>query len=367
MPSPARRHPRAAAVAAAVWRAAIAIPVVAIRADAQEAAAHSPAAPRITTLETGATALIQAVHAVSPRVIWASGHKGTVLRSRDGGQSWERFDTPAGDSLEYRDVHAVNADTAWILSAGEGGKSRIYRTTNGGASWRLQFFNTDSAAFYDCLSFGSGRSGVAFGDASRGHTNLLRTTDAGRTWTLLAPSAVPRPLPGEGAFAASGLCVVHGDDNSVYVGTGSPEARLFRSRDGGRTWTVASTPFARGVSAGISGLSFAGAERGIAVAGDMNRLRTDTASSVVGITTDGGRTWSMRARPPRPGALAGVTWVPAAGPGTAVVVGFGGAFATRDEGRTWSTLATDVTTGVSAYGRQVWIGGANGKMWRVDF
>lgn len=360
MPSPSRGRVCGAAVVVAVCAATQAVSV-------QAQTATPPAAPQITVLATGATALIQAVHAASPRVIWASGHKGTVLRSRDGGQSWERFETPAGDSLEYRDVHAVNADTAWILSAGEGAKSRIYRTTNGGATWRLQFFNTDSAAFYDCLSFGSATTGVAYGDASRGRTNLLRTTDAGRTWALLAPNAAPQPLPGEGAFAASGLCVVHGDASTVYVGTGSPGARLFRSRDAGRTWSVENTPFARGISAGLSGLSFAGAQRGIAVAGDMDRLRTDTARSVVGVTYDGGRTWTMRARPPLPGALAGVTWVPGAGPGTAIVVGFGGAFYTLDEGRTWQLITPDVTTGVAAVGRQAWIGGANGKMWRVDF
>lgn len=326
-----------------------------------------PPAPRVTELPSAASALLQAVHAVNAQVIWASGHKGTVVRSRDGGRSWERLETPAGDSLEFRDIHAVHADTAWILSAGSGPKSRIYRTTNGGATWRLQFLNADTAAFYDCLSFGSSSTGVAYGDASQQRTNILRTEDAGRTWKLLAPTAVPAPLPGEGAFAASGLCVVHGDANTVYIATGSPGARIFRSRDGGRRWTTENTPFARGISAGLSGLSFADAQRGIAVAGDMNRLRTDSAQSVVGITTDGGRTWSMRSRPPRPGALAGVTWVPGAGPGAAVAVGFGGAFYTLDEGRSWTTITTDVTTGVSAVGRQVWIGGANGKLWRVDF
>lgn len=329
--------------------------------------ANAQEAPRVTELTSGATALIQAVHAASPLVIWASGHKGTVLRTLDGGSSWERFETPAGDSLEYRDVHALNADTAWILSAGSGAKSRIYRTTNGGASWRLQFLNPDSSAFYDCLSFGTSTTGVAFGDASEKRTNLLRTEDAGRTWTLLPPGTVPAPLPNEGAFAASGLCVVHGDANTVYVATGSPGARLFRSRDAGRTWTVENTPFTRGISAGLSGLSFAMAQRGIAVAGDMNRLRTDSAPSAVGITTDGGRTWSMRPRPPRPGALAGVTWVAAAGPGVAVVVGFGGAFYTLDEGRSWQLITTDVTTGVAAVERAVFIGGANGRLWRVDF
>jgi photosystem II stability/assembly factor-like uncharacterized protein len=364
MSTPVRTTSRVSVAVAAVLTAAIG---VSAGAQTGSPVAAGRTTPRIVPLESPATALIQAVHAVDPFVIWASGHKGHVLRSRDGGHTWERLETPVGDSLEFRDVHAVNADTAWILSAGEGPKSRIYRTTNGGATWKLQFINSDSAAFYDCLSFGSSRTGVAYGDASQRRTNLLRTDDAGETWRLLTPAAVPEPLPGEGAFAASGLCVVHADANTVFVATGTPGSRLFRSRDAGKTWTAENTPFARGISTGLSGMSFATPQRGIVVAGDMNRLRTDSAQAVVGITTDGGRTWDMRSRPPRPGALAGVTWVPNVGPGVAVAVGFGGAFYTLDEGRTWQTITTDVTTGVSAHGRQVWIGGANGKLWRVEF
>jgi len=331
------------------------------------ATSAAPRAPAVTELPSPTTALLQAVYAVNAQVVWASGHKGAVLRSRDGGRSWERFETPAGDTLEYRDIHATGADTAWILSAGDGSKSRIYRTTNGGATWRLQFLNADSAAFYDCFSFGSSTSGVAFGDASHTRTNLLRTDNGGASWTLLPASSVPAPLPGEGAFAASGRCVVHGDPNTVYVATGAPGARLFRSRDAGRSWTVENTPFTRGTAAGLTGLSFINGTLGIAVAADINRLRTDTSQSVVGVTRDGGRTWEMRARPPLPGALAGVTWVPDAGPGVAVAVGFGGAFYTTDEGRSWTTITNAVTTGVAAFGRTVWIGGGNGKLWRLDF
>ena len=340
---------------AAVFTAAIAV------------SASAQSGPRITEQPTGVTSLLQAVHAVNGEIVWAAGHRGTVLRSRDGGSTWERFETPAGDTLEYRDVHAVNADTAWILSAGDGPKSRIYRTTNGGATWRLQFINPDTSAFYDCLSFGTSLQGVAYGDASQKRTNILRTDDAGATWKLLAPAAVPYPLPGEGAFAASGRCVVHGNPTTVYVATGAPGARLFRSRDAGRTWTVENTPFTRGIAAGLTGLSFVDGTRGIAVAADINKLRTDTSQAVVGITTDGGRTWELRPRPPLPGALAGVTWVRDAGPGVAVAVGFGGAFYTLDEGRTWTTITDQVTTGVDAFGRTAWIGGANGKLWRLDF
>jgi photosystem II stability/assembly factor-like uncharacterized protein len=330
-------------------------------------------AVRITEQTSGTPKLLQAVHAVSERVVWASGHGGVVLRSIDGGDRWEARPTASGDSLEFRDVHAIDADTAWVMSAGSGPRSRIYRTTNGGASWALQFVNADTAAFYDCFSFGStggngrGRTGVAFSDASGGRTNILHTGNDGASWKLLAPSAVPAPLPGEGAFAASGLCVVHGDPNTVFIATGSPGARLLRSRDGGSTWDVENTPFTRGTVAGLTGLAFKDGQYGMAVAADINRLRTDSSTAVVGITTDAGRTWELRTRPPLPGALVGVAWVPGAGSETAVVTSYGGAFITSDGARTWRTLTDALTTGVSAVGARAWVVGGNGKITRLDW
>ncbi len=330
-------------------------------------AAPNASLPRVTTQASHTTQLIQAVHAVNERIVWASGHGGVVLRTVDGGTTWTARPTPAGDTLQFRDVHALNADTAWILSAGNGSASRIYRTTNGGASWALQFINRDTAAFYDCLTFLDRTTGIAYSDASNNRTMLLRTADAGATWGLLAQSAVPQPLPGEGAFASSGLCVVAADPTTAFVATGSPGARLFRSRDAGRTWIVENTPFVRGRVAGLTGLAFTNAMRGIAVGANIDRLRTDTSMSVVGVTDDAGRTWTMRTRPPLPGALSGVAWVPGAGDEVAVVVGFGGAFITPDAGRTWQTLNDQLFTGVAAAGKTAWIAGGGGRILRLDW
>jgi photosystem II stability/assembly factor-like uncharacterized protein len=89
--------------------------------------------------------------------------------------------------------------------------------------------------------------------------------------------------------------------------------------------------------------------------------------SVVGVTNDAGRTWIMRTRPPLPGALSGVAWVPGAGPDHAVVVGFGGAFVTSDAGRTWHVVSDQLYTGVAAAQRTAWIAGGAGKITRLDW
>jgi photosystem II stability/assembly factor-like uncharacterized protein len=323
-------------------------------------------APRVTTQSVGGNALLFAVHAVSDRVVWASGTGGTVLRTTDGGTTWVRRPVAGGDSLQFRDVHAFGANTAFVLAIGEGDASRIYRTLDGGATWTEQFRNTDPAAFYDCFTFTDPLHGIAFGDAAHGRTHILRTTNGGVSWTLLPETDVPAPLDGEGAYAASGRCVVHGDAATVYIATGGPGSRLFVSTDGGASFTVRGTPFTRSASSGTSGLAFRDAQIGIGVAGDMSNLRGDTAQAVVAVTTDGGASWALRSRPPLPGALTGVTWVPGAGPETVVAAGFGGVFASTDGGRSWQVITDAGHAGLDAFGRTAWVGG-RGVVTRLDW
>ena len=193
--------------------------------------ASGQVAPRITPQPTGTTASLFGVFPVSDNIVWTSGSKGVVLRTLDGGTTWERKPMPSGDSLQFRDIHARGADSAWALLIGNGAASRIYFTDNGGASWREQFRNADSAAFYDCITMLNAKVGIVFGDAAHGQTQILRTTNGGATWALLPASQVPAPLDGEGAYAASGRCVVSSGDKHVFIATGGPGSRLFTSDD----------------------------------------------------------------------------------------------------------------------------------------
>ena len=102
---------------------------------------------------------------------------------------------------------------------------------------------------------------------------------------------MPPALPGEGAFAASGTCLVVGADGHAWFGTGGAKvARVFRSTDRGRTWTVAETPLRAGSpSAGIFSLAFWDADHGVAVGGDYKQ--PEEAGGTVARSSDGGRTW----------------------------------------------------------------------------
>src|SRR5262245_55958659 len=90
---------------------------------------------------------------VSTNAVWFSGTKGTYGRTSDAGQTWSVATVPGAEKRDFRDVKAFGDSTAYLLSAGSGEDSRIYKTTDGGKTWSLQFKNADREAFYDAMAF----------------------------------------------------------------------------------------------------------------------------------------------------------------------------------------------------------------------
>ena len=256
------------------------------------------------------------------------------------------------------------------MSSGNGADSRIYHTTDGGSTWTLQFTNSDSAAFYDCIGFFDAKHGVAYSDASGPHSNILRTTDGGAHWVLLAPGSVPDALAKEGAFASSNSCVVTANARTGWIAASEPQARVFRSDDAGASWRVVSSesPLVHGANSGITALSFRDTEHGLATAAVIdNAMVRDTTPHAVAVTSDGGATWTLTHRPDRPGALSGAALVPAAGDGVALIASYSGVFVTTDLGNTWSALDNGRYWAVRAAGRRAWVVGMSGRITRIDF
>src|SRR6266852_4447742 len=96
--------------------------------------------PHWTLQSSGVTSRLRGVSAVSGRVTWASGSGSTVLRTADGGATWQKLSVTADpkDMVDFRDIDAIDAQTAYVLSIGNGSASRIYKTTDTGATWILQ-------------------------------------------------------------------------------------------------------------------------------------------------------------------------------------------------------------------------------------
>jgi photosystem II stability/assembly factor-like uncharacterized protein len=317
-------------------------------------------APRWTTFSTGVTARLRGISAVSDRVVWASGSDGTVVRTGDGGRSWQVLSIPGSETLDFRDIDAVNARTAFLLSIGPGDASRIYKTTDAGARWTLQFRNDDPKAFYDAMAFRDDRGGFALSDSVDGRLVLLRTGDGGAHWTLIA-DGLPPALAGEGAYAASGTSVaIH--QRSIWLGTSA--SRVIRSDDDGRTWTASVTPLPSSASAGIFSIAFRDALHGLVVGGDYRQERA--AIDNAAITTDGGASWSIVRG--LGGFRSAVAFVPARG-NIAVAVGPSGSDLSTDGGRRWHAIEGPGfhTLSVAPRGGGVWAAGEQGQAGRLEF
>src|SRR6476660_2755205 len=110
------------------------------------------------------TAGLRGLSVVNERIVWASGTGGTVIRTVDGGKSWNVITVPGAEKLDFRDIEAFDADTAYILSIGNGGSSRIYKTTDGGKTWKLEFKNTNEKAFFDAIACWDASNCIALSD-----------------------------------------------------------------------------------------------------------------------------------------------------------------------------------------------------------
>jgi photosystem II stability/assembly factor-like uncharacterized protein len=240
---------------------------------------------------------LRGLSVVSEKIAWISGKQGTYAQTTDGGKTWNEGAVPGADELDFRDVEAFGESTAYLLSIGPGGNSRIYKTADAGRSWILQFKNPDPEAFFDAIAFWDDRNGVALSDPVQGQFRLVITEDGGANWRRLEARNMPPALAKESAFAASGTCLVTQGENDVLFCTGGAvSSRVFRSGDRGQNWTVVETPMISDrESGGIFSLAFRDRNRGLIVGGDYRKPNEFGANAAC--TTDGGKTWTRIEKP----------------------------------------------------------------------
>jgi photosystem II stability/assembly factor-like uncharacterized protein len=309
------------------------------------------------TQTVGTKADFRGLSVVSGKVAWVSGTLGTYARTTDAGKTWSVGTVPGAEKLDFRDVEAFGDATAYLLSAGQGDASRIYKTSNGGKSWTLQFKSADPAAFFDAFAFWDEKNGIALGDPVKGEFQLLVTADGGTHWKRLAGGNLPPALSGEAAFAASGTCLITSGERNVWFATGGAKsARVFHSKDRGQNWVVSQTPIAAGAeSAGIFSIAFRDQHHGMIFGGDYRKPYEIGAT--VAISSDGGATWTLLEK--RLAFRSAVTWAL----DRWVVVGTSGSNSSLDDGATWKLLDRESYNSVAFTTRgEGWAVGPKGRI-----
>jgi photosystem II stability/assembly factor-like uncharacterized protein len=300
-------------------------------------------------------AAFRGLSVVSDKVVWASGTGGTVIRTVDGGKTWDVFAVPGAEKLDFRDIEAFDADTAIILSIGNGDSSRIYKTADGGRTWKLQFQNSNAKAFFDAIACWDRSNCIAMSDPVDGHYPLISTSDGGENWKPIVSNNMPAAKDGEAAFAASGTCLITQGTSTAFLVSGGTDARVFRSDDRGVTWTVANTTVGKGTAgSGSFSIAMFDAKIGVIVGGNYEKPNETTSN--LAFTNDGGRSWISRTG--LSGYRSSVTY---AGKSTIIAVGTSGTDISRDSGKTWKSIGTENLNAVQAKGKtSVWAVGPKG-------
>jgi len=251
------------------------------------------ASPWWTVLSTGVDANLRGVAVVVLRSrtdVWATGSKGTVVHSTDAGQTWTPVRIEGGETLDFRGVQTFDGKAVYVVSSGEAQQSRIYKSADGGETWKLQYTDKRKGFFLDALVCSDAAHCFALSDPVDGKFLLLATSD-GEHWTELPRDHMPSALPQEGAFAASNSTLLLFGKQEIYFATGGAAARVFHSVDLGQTWTVTETPVLSGkASQGIFSIVRAG-ETVVVVGG--NYAEPANREKVAAYSPDEGKTWKL--------------------------------------------------------------------------
>jgi len=217
---------------------------------------------------------------------------GKFYRTSDGGLTWDQFDTPfSGGSL-----HFVDESNGWMmadLGVGAGSMAvSIFKTANGGATWERAYSNDPNIeGAGDSLPLGGIKNFILPLDADTawvggviyapGETYLYRSSDGGKTW-----SNVQIALP-EGA-SQSELSVIAIEFLTETDGllairkmSETPELLIYKTTDGGNTWERLIVDFS-----GFGILETPSAEELVFYAGDQFYVTTDAGATVQQITPE---------------------------------------------------------------------------------
>ena len=334
-------------------------------------AAEAMAPATITVQDSGVAVRLRGISAVDARVAWASGRGGTVLRTLDGGAHWQAMHVPGAEALDFRDIEGFSTDGAVLLSIGPGADSRVYRTEDGGRSWKLALQNADPRAFFDCMAF-DGEHGWLLGDPVDGAFQVHATNDGGRTW-VLQRGAMPTALEDEAAFAASGTCIATTPWGGRMIVGGGGAARAYVDAAGAAapgtaggayfdaSWSAYATPMpARVPAAGIFSAAPAGEDM-LLVGGDFEREAAPGSAALAQRQEDG--SLEVSALPDPRAYRSGVACVGDVQP-RCIAVGPSGVDVLID-GR-WQPLSDTGYDAIDLAGNVGWASGDKGRIARIE-
>ena len=187
---------------------------------------------------------------------------GGMYKSTDGGETWKFLGLAATQAVGRIVVHPTDPNTAWVAALGAIWNSNpergLYKTTDGGKTWRLVKFISDKAGFVDLVmdprnpntlwaASWERQRGPWFLKSGGPGSGLWKSLDGGEQWTAVTGGGLP-----ESTLGRIGLAIAPSNPDVMYamveadtlpnpkpIKDSAAQARpsgLYRSADGGKTW-----------------------------------------------------------------------------------------------------------------------------------
>lgn len=179
---------------------------------------------QLLSLTTKESVSFRGLHAVNDQLIWVCGNHSTIGKSTDGGITWQWMHGLPNDSMDFRDIYASDEHHALVVKAGW--PAEIWKTKDGGATWKRVLEDQRPGMFLDAVDFWNDQQGAVLGDPIQGHYYISLTTDGGDTWNELNKALQPLADTMEYAFAASGSCIQWADAGTLMMITGGLKSRI---------------------------------------------------------------------------------------------------------------------------------------------
>jgi photosystem II stability/assembly factor-like uncharacterized protein len=274
-----------------------------------------------------------------------------IVRTNDGGITWYDVTPPDIKETGYTvETFILDNDHVWLQKRDFNNfpnNGLLYFTADGGLTWSISStpFSAGDLSFIDekhgwilaDLGVGAGSNAVA----------VFQTTDGGATWTQSYTNDPNTPEAGD-SLPLGGVKsnLVARDMQTAWVGgvIYSPgTVYLFRTDDGGRTWSLVDLDLPEGaedfeLSFNEAQMKFTSADDGFLVL----TMSGETPQTAVYVTNDGGESWTLT-----PTLIPGIGQSDFLSAEEAVIYNGEQFYVTRDAGTTWSTVSSDVVFGDS--------------------
>jgi hypothetical protein len=273
--------------------------------------------------------------------IWLSGYQADssdiTMRSTDAGATWKK------DTLKFtKKVGVVFAARSASVALAATYDGKIFRTTNGGTSWDSVW--AYAGGYFDGMKFGGGDSVIAFGDADTSGLCVVKSFDAGLTWTRFTNLPTEEATKSKWIGYASNRQAIDIIGKTVWVAVyykSGTAPRILKSTDFGATWNSWGVTLTGGLTNNyyIRGISMLDQNVGWLVP-----RQTASGVRIYGHkTTDGGATWSDTIRIETGTSLKGIK--PIRGTTNVLAMGYTGNYPkaawSNDGGATWTSIAPD--------------------------